>query len=101
MEKIPQQVISQMKEGLEKIEMLPEKKLEMLQLLNKIEEKEGMAPKEFEELSKLIDEEEEKIEAEISLTEEKNKATLDFLRKGSQIWKEGVEAIEEKVKNKP
>jgi len=26
---------------------------------------------------------------------------LDFLRKGSQIWKEGVEAIEEKVKNKP
>ena len=27
MEKIPQQVISQMKEGLEKIEMLPEKKL--------------------------------------------------------------------------
>lgn len=86
MEKIPQQIISQMRNTLTGMDLAPEKKSKASHLLDAIEAKGGMAPKETEELGKIMAAEEKEITGGLKLSLLAKKTALNFVQKTDRIW---------------
>ncbi len=88
MEPIPQKSISEMRQALDVMDISPLRKAETSALLDKIEVKEGMAPKELKELGKLMEVEEKQIKTEISLAQQARKTTSRFIKKTDRIFED-------------
>lgn len=86
MEPIPQKTILQMRLALDEMDISPAKKTEMSLLLDEIEKKGGMAPKELNTLAKLLEAEEKKVQEEIVLAKSARKETDEFIKKTDQIF---------------
>lgn len=95
MDKIPQQSITQMRDILGTMDISPIKKSEIAVLLDNIELKGGIAPKELEKLGRLIEAEEGQIKTEIGLAKQAQKTTSDFIKKTDSIFRDYSKALGE------
>jgi len=93
MDKIPQQTITKMRDVLEVMDISPAKKSEMVALLDSIESKGGIAPKELDKLGKLIEVEEKQIKTGIDLAKQARKTTSDFIKKTDLIFESYSKAL--------
>ncbi len=94
MDKIPQKILIQMRESLDMMDISPAKRAESSALLDAIEEKGGIAPKEVARLGKLIESEEKQIKEGINSAKQAQKATFDFIKKTDRIFEDYLKALE-------
>lgn len=93
MDKIPQKILNQMRENLEMMDISPVRKAKFSALLDAIEKKLGMAPKEVEQLKRLIEIEEKQIKEEIVSAKEAQKSTANFIKKTDKIFENYLKAL--------
>lgn len=94
MEPIPQKAIFQMRQSLGEMDISPAMRVKISLLLDKIEAKGGMAPKELKEVGKLLDGQEEQIKRDINSAKMAIKATGNFIKKTDKILQDYLIALE-------
>jgi len=93
MEIIPQKAIFQMRQSLQDMDISPAAKAKISLLLDRIEAKEGMAPGELKELSKILEGQEKQIKKDIALAKMARKATDRFTKKTDKIFRDYLTAL--------
>lgn len=86
MQSIPQKAILQMRQALDEMDVSPAEKAKIASLLDKVEKKGGIAPKELKELGKIMDAEEKRIQETIASAQSARKNTDKFIKKTDQIF---------------
>lgn len=90
---IPQQTISQMRQSLGEMDISPARKTKIDFLLDKVEAKGGIAPKELKELGKIMETEEEQVKRAMIFAKQARNATSKFIKKTDKILRDYLTAL--------
>ena len=90
---IPQQTISQMRQSLGEMDISPVRKMEINFLLDKVEAKGGLAPKELKKLGKIMETEKKQIKRAVIFAQQARAATSKFIQKTDKIFRDYLTAL--------